>query len=88
LNNKIKIVFSEIEKNIKVSLKDYFDHSQYVEYDLDKKFNTKLENNNAIIESKIENKLKSAVNEIINIQKDNINNNYINNNEYINDEHK
>jgi hypothetical protein len=53
INNKIKTIFSEIENNIKISLKEYFDHTKYVEYDLDKKFNAKLENNNILIESKI-----------------------------------
>ncbi len=53
INNKIKVIFSEIENNIKISLKDYFDHTKYVEYDLDKKFNAKLESNNILIESKI-----------------------------------
>ena len=31
INNKIKVIFSEIENNIRVSLKDYFDHTKYVE---------------------------------------------------------
>ena len=62
INNKIKVVFSEIEKNIKLSLKDYFDHTQYVEYDLDKKFNAKLESNNSIIENKIKEILKDLIN--------------------------
>jgi len=62
INNKIKIMFGEIEKNIKSSLKDYFDHTQYVEYDLDKKFNTKLELNNSIIENKIKEILKDLIN--------------------------
>lgn len=53
INNKIKVIFSEIENNIRISLKDYFDHTKYVEYDLDKKFNAKLESNNLLIESKI-----------------------------------
>ena len=53
INNKIKVIFSEIENNIRVSLKEYFDHTKYVEYDLDKKFNAKLENNNILIEKKI-----------------------------------
>jgi len=53
INNKIKTIFSEIENNIRISLKDYFDHTKYVEYDLDKKFNAKLESNNLLIESKI-----------------------------------
>ena len=53
INNKIKTIFSDIENNIRISLKDYFDHTKYVEYDLDKKFNAKLESNNILIESKI-----------------------------------
>jgi hypothetical protein len=53
INNKIKTIFSEIENNIKISLKDYFDHTKYVEYDLDKKFNAKLESNNILVETKI-----------------------------------
>jgi hypothetical protein len=53
INSKIKTIFSEIENNIKISLKDYFDHTKYVEYDLDKKFNAKLENNNILVETKI-----------------------------------
>ena len=53
INNKIKTIFSDIENNIRISLKDYFDHTKYVEYDLDKKFNAKLESNNILIELKI-----------------------------------
>lgn len=53
INNKIKSIFTEIENNIKISLKDYFDHTKYVEYDLDKKFNAKLESNNILVETKI-----------------------------------
>ena len=53
INNKIKTIFSEIENNIRISLKDYFDHTKYVEYDLDKKFNAKLESNNILVETKI-----------------------------------
>jgi hypothetical protein len=53
INNKIKTIFSEIENNIRISLKEYFDHTKYVEYDLDKKFNAKLESNNILVETKI-----------------------------------
>jgi hypothetical protein len=53
INNKIKNIFNEIENNIKKSLKEYFLHTQYVEYDLDKKFNEKIEYNNIYIENKI-----------------------------------
>lgn len=53
LNNKMKVVFSEIENNIKTSFKNYFDHAQYFEYDLDKKFNQKMEFNNQLLEEKI-----------------------------------
>lgn len=63
-NVKMKTVFSEIESNIKNSLKDYLDHTQYVEYNLDKKFNQKIETNNLVIE----NKLKTIVNECIGLQ--------------------
>jgi hypothetical protein len=58
INNKIKSIFYEIENNIKTSFKEYFSHTEYVEYDLDKKFNAKLQNNNEIIENKIKDILK------------------------------
>lgn len=58
INNKIKTIFYEIENNIKTSFKEYFSHTEYVEYDLDKKFNVKLQNNNEIIENKIKDILK------------------------------
>jgi hypothetical protein len=58
INNKIKTVFYEIENNIKASFKEYFSHTEYVEYDLDKKFNTKLQQNNEIVENKIRDILK------------------------------
>jgi len=53
INNKIKLIFIEIENNIKSSLKDYFLHTECVEYDLDKKFNDKIFDNNILIENKI-----------------------------------
>ena len=61
INNKIKNIFVEIENNIKNTLKDYLDHTQYVEYDLDKKFNEKIENNNLIMESKIKELFKEIL---------------------------
>ena len=66
INTKIKSIFNEIETNIKSSLKNYFEHTQFVEYDLDKKFNSKIENNNIIIE----NKVKEILNDVL---KNNIN---------------
>ena len=66
INVKIKSIFNEIESNIKNSLKNYFEHTQFVEYDLDKKFNSKIENNNIIIE----NKVKEILNDVL---KNNIN---------------
>ncbi len=61
MNNKIKNIYNELEKNIKTALKDYFDHTQYVEYDLDKKFNSKLELNNIIIENKVKDIIKELI---------------------------
>ena len=58
---KIKSIFDEIETNIKSSLKNYFEHTQYVEYDLDKKFNNKIENNNIFIENKVKDILKEVL---------------------------
>jgi hypothetical protein len=58
INNKIKTVFYEIESNIKASFKEYFSHTEYVEYDLDQKFNAKLQQNNEIVENKIRDILK------------------------------
>ena len=70
MNNKIKSIFLEIENNIKTSLKNYFDHTQYVEYDLDKKFNEKMQNNNVYLENKIKeyfnnNLTEKDINELI-----------------------
>ena len=59
LNYKVITIFNEIEKNIKLSLKNYTDHSKYVEYDLDKKFNSKLDNYLINIESKIKDLLNN-----------------------------
>ena len=78
INNKIKLIFTEIENNIKRSLKEYTNYTQYVEYDLDKKFNEKIEdiqsklkdilNDNRINDSKINNNidilLKDQINDI------------------------
>ena len=66
INTKIKSIFNEIETNVKSSLKDYIEHTQFVEYDLDKKFNSKIEHNNIIVESKI----KEILNDVL---KNNIN---------------
>jgi len=59
LNTKIKLLFSDIEKNIKSSLKEYFLHTECVEFDLDKKFNAKLDANNLLIENKIKDIIKN-----------------------------
>jgi hypothetical protein len=71
INNKINIAFSEIENNIKNTFKDYFEHTQYVEYDLDKKFNSKLEDKfqNFINSYKIDND-NSNIKEQIKIEVD------------------
>jgi hypothetical protein len=61
IDKKIKSAFSEIENNMKIVLKDYFEHTDYVEYDLDKKFNIKLETNNILIESKIKEYVKELI---------------------------
>ena len=77
INSKIKNIFNEIENNIKTSLKDYFEHTKYVEYDLDKKFNLKIENNNLLIENRVKeilshNLIKDPIDE--NIIYENLNN--------------
>ena len=64
-NNKIKLIFIEIENNIKLSLTEHFNNLQYIEKDLDKKINIKLENNNNLIE----NKIKDIIRELFNNDK-------------------
>ena len=59
LNNKVITIFNEIEKNIKISLKNYIEHTNYVEYDLDKKFNSKLDDYILKIEDKIKELLRN-----------------------------
>jgi hypothetical protein len=61
INNKLKVAFTDIEKNIKLSLKENIENTQHIEYDLEKKFN-----------SKIENKIKELLKDIIN-NKDKLN---------------
>jgi hypothetical protein len=68
INSKIKTIFCEIKE----TLKDYLSHTENVEYDLDKKFNIKIQNNNIYIESKIKelinnDSLKDSLLEHINI---------------------
>ena len=61
INTKIKTIFSEIENNIKTSLKEYFIHTDAVEYDLDKKFNDKikdLKDSEIRINNELENKIR------------------------------
>jgi len=90
LNNKVITIFNEIENNIKKSLKDYVEHTNYVEYDLDKKFNEKLDNyilkiedkikdllNNDLISAKIYDYIKNQINNIYE-HIDNVKNNDIN----------
>lgn len=72
INNKIKNVFSDIENNIKLSLKDYISYTENVEYDLDKKFNIKIENvikNNNL---QLENKIKDIIKNVKNNNDDNL----------------
>ena len=64
INNKIKHIFNEIENNIKKSLKEYFIYTENVEYDLDKKFNEKMQKNNLYIENKIKEFLNNDINSI------------------------
>ena len=80
IENNIKNKFCKIEENIKSVLKDYFSHTEYVEYDLDKKFNKKLTD----MELKVNNYLKDSVKELLNngIIKEYINNSKIY--EYVN----
>ena len=80
IENNIKNKFCKIEENIKLVLKDYFSHTEYVEYDLDKKFNKKLTD----MELKVNNYLKDSVKELLNngIIKEYINNSKIY--EYVN----
>jgi hypothetical protein len=63
INNKIKNIFNDIENNIKSSLKEYISYTETVEYDLDKKFNIKIENiiknNNLQLENKIKDIIKN-----------------------------
>jgi hypothetical protein len=65
LNNKVITIFNDIEKNIKQFLKNHIEHTNFIEFDLDKKFNGKLDN----YIFKIEEKLKEL-----------LNNDFINNN--------
>ena len=78
INNKIKNVFSDIENNIKSSLKDYISYTESVEYDLDKKFNIKIENiiknNNIQLENKIKEIIKNEKHDSNDNLYENINN--------------
>ena len=75
INAKIKLIFNDIENNIKTSLKDYFQYTQNIEYDLDKKFNSKIDNkvkeilnhvlSNNLNEVKIYDQITELVNERI-----------------------
>ena len=72
INNKIKNVFNDIENNIKSSLKEYISYTETVEYDLDKKFNIKIENiikNNNL---QLENKIKDIIKNVKNNNDDNL----------------
>ena len=78
INNKIKNVFNDIENNIKSSLKEYISYTETVEYDLDKKFNIKIENiiknNNLQLENKIKDIIKNVKNDTDDNLYENINN--------------
>lgn len=75
INKKIKNFIIEIENNIKNSLKDHINYTESVEYDLDKKFNTKIEKNNIFIE----NKIREIIRDLINNKNINIHNNILKN---------
>jgi hypothetical protein len=53
VDNKIKIIFNEIENNIKLSLKDYIEHTIKVENELDNKVEIKMQSYKRMIENKM-----------------------------------
>jgi hypothetical protein len=53
VDNKIKIIFNEIENNIKLSLKDYIEHTIKVENELDNKVEIKMQSYKKMIENKM-----------------------------------
>jgi hypothetical protein len=75
IDSKIKNFIIGIENNIKNSLKDHINYTESVEYDLDKKFNTKIEKNNIFIE----NKIREIIRDLINNKNINIHNNILKN---------
>ena len=85
INSKIKFLFSEIETNIKKSLKDYLIHLEFIESDL----NQKILENNFIIENKIKDIVKENItvdeNQIYDNVKDYIKNQIVEIYNYIND---
>jgi len=64
INNKILVIFNEIEKNIKSSIKEYQSYSEFITYDLDQKFDEKLNIYKRSIEGKIKESIKESLKEI------------------------
>ena len=64
INNKILVIFNEIEKNIKSSVREYQSYSEFITYDLDQKFDDKLNLYKRNIENKIKESIKDSLKDI------------------------
>ena len=55
VDNKIKTIFIDIENNIKLSLKDYIEHTIHIKNDIDRKNDIQIKSINTLIDNKISN---------------------------------
>jgi hypothetical protein len=53
VDNKIKTIFVDIENNIKLSLKDYIEHTIHIKNDIDRKNDIQIKSINTLIDNKI-----------------------------------
>ena len=53
IDNKIKNIFSDIENNIKLSLKDYIEYTIHIKNDVDRKNDIQIKSLNALVDNKL-----------------------------------
>lgn len=73
IDNKIKNIFSDIENNIKLSLKDYIEYTIHIKNDIDRKNDLQIKSLNTLVDNKLSKVLENL------FEDENLNKRIINN---------